>query len=120
MNKKYWPFVIVSPEQLTEQHQLEMRFLEIAHQGGYNPYTFGDGSFGTQSHKGRVAEIIHRGANAYWEVILSSPDKEVVSVFIEGFEFAAELVLRWLQGEGIEVIRRNQKGIVSRPGVHGW
>jgi hypothetical protein len=63
---------------------------------------------------------IDRELRRYWEVILSKASHKHDSFYVDGFENAAEAVLRWLQGEQDPQIRSCLgDSIVERPGQRG-
>jgi hypothetical protein len=93
---RYWPFNVLPLEQRTEQHRREIGFLETAHQAGYKPYTFGNGSFGATAGI-RAGEILFRGRK-HWQVCLAQENQLIVSAHVDNFDYAAEAILRWLRG----------------------
>ncbi len=113
---RYWPFEVLPPENQTEHHQKEIRFLETAHRKGYTPYMCGPGDFGASAHD-RSGTIIGRGRRR-WEVVLGALDAKVASAFVDDFDCAAEAVLEWLRGaETAEILTHVQNHLVLMPGA---
>ncbi|MFV2065773.1 MAG: hypothetical protein ACC645_02245 [Pirellulales bacterium] len=112
-----WPFPVVASEERTEQQAKEISFLEAAHAGGFSAFTFLAGSFGAEAKNGRRGEIIHRGGNRVWELILSTHDDEVASAKVSNFSQAAAAVLDWLRGDRVLEVRIASDGrsVVQAP-----
>jgi len=104
-NRTVWPFPVLSEDERTEQQEKAIEFLEAAHEEGFRAFTFLAGSFRAETENGRRGEIIHRGGNRIWELILSTHDDEVASRKVGGFTQAAEAVLDWLRGKQILEVR---------------
>jgi hypothetical protein len=118
---QYWPFEVLPLGERTEHHQHVIDFLEEAFREGYRPYVFHGSNYGGSTQSGRVGEIIHRGANRYWEVLLGVGDEAAISFFLDGFVSAGEAVLRWLRGdESASILDQLRDRIVAKPGIHGW
>ena len=120
--RRYWPFPIPVAAQETEETKRQIAFLEKANRQGHK--SFDQGSLiGAVASSGREGEMIprsgvDRGLRRYWEVILSHETITDDSFYIDGFENAADAVLRWLQGEEPLQIRScKEKWIVQKPGL---
>ncbi len=105
-NPIYWPFPVLPPEQQTEQHQKEVRFLEDAHRAGFRPCKFADGEYRIESGDGRTAWVIARGrsrggAGTRWEVWLNDGTERISSFCADGFDAATEAVSRWARGDDV-------------------
>jgi len=119
--RKYWPFPIPSSVQETEETRLHISFFQQAHQEGYKAYSEEGGALGAVATNGRDGELIHRGKGRYWEVILGQGNYTSDSFYVDGFEHAAEAVLRWLRCEAESQIRSYlHEYIVRKPGQRGW
>jgi hypothetical protein len=118
---KYWPFEVLPPDKRTEHHQQVIGFMEQAFLEGYRPYVFRGSNYGACTPNGRIGEMIHRGANRYWEVLFRTTDERTGSFYVDGFTGAGEAVLHWLRGEDPSAIVTQFKDhIVPKPGVYGW
>jgi len=95
--KRFWPFPVITEERRTEQQEKDIRFLESAHAEGFRAFAFLAGSFGVEAENGRRAEIIHRGGNRLWELILSTYDDEIASRTMTDFTKAANAALGGLR-----------------------
>jgi hypothetical protein len=114
--RRYWPFEVLPPEERTEQHQQEIRFLETAYQRGYQPYLCGAGDLGASTAE-RWGLIVVRGRRR-WEVVLGTRDAKVVSAFVGNFDGAAEAALAWLGDAGApDILARVQNHLVQMPGA---
>jgi len=114
--KRYWPFEVLPPEQRTEQHQHEIRFLEMAHQRGHTAYACGAGDF-TATADERGGLIIARGRSR-WEVVLGTSEAKIASAFVDDFDCAAEAVLDWLHGaDAANILSHVQSHLVRMPGA---
>jgi hypothetical protein len=115
--KIYWPFKVLPPEKLTEQHQREIRFLEAAFSTGYKPYQDAHGNLGACSHD-REAWIIVRGRRR-WQIFLWISEEtlhEVLRAHLDDFECAAEAVLHWLRGDDPAAILARLRGhLIATP-----
>ena len=115
--KQFWPFDILPPEQRNSNQELEIRFLETAHERGYCPFMFGIGNFGATAQD-RIAEILVRGRNR-WEVSLSAADRRVLSAYVDDFRCSTDAVLGWLAEEDasriLEKIRPHLFAIPGNP-----
>ena len=60
MERKYWPFDVIPPEQRSLLHQQQIDFLETAYREGFRPHTFGSENFGASAGN-RFADLIFRG-----------------------------------------------------------
>ena len=124
--RRFWPFPTPDAAQETEEVRREVSFLERAVQEGHKAYSDEGGVLGALAPKGREGAMIPRGGRdgglrRYWEVILSHGSHKDDSFYVDGFENAAEAVLRWLQDEQDSQIRsRIHESIVQRPGQRGW
>src|SRR5947209_8285279 len=124
--RRFWPFPTPSAAQETEEISREVSFLERAAQEGHKAYSDEGGVLGAVAASGREGEMIPRGGRdrglrRYWEVILIQGFHKDDSFYVDGFENAAEAVLRWLKGEQSSQIRSCvQESIVQRPGQRGW
>jgi hypothetical protein len=96
---KVWPFAVLPPDEQTDQHKREVRFLVRAHEAGHRAYTFGAGDYGATARDGRSGEIIRRGRNR-WAVAVGGDGQEHPAAYFDDFDSAAEAVLRWLHGQG--------------------
>jgi hypothetical protein len=97
----YWPFPVLPPEQRTEQHQKEVRFLEDAHRAGFRPCKFADGEYRIESGDGRTAWVIARGrlrggVGTRWEVWLNDGIERITSNWADGFDSATTPALDWV------------------------
>jgi hypothetical protein len=120
-NAKYWPFDVLPPEKRTPHHNEVIAFLEQAFHKGYKPYVFEGSNYGASNDGIRTGEMIHRGANRYWEIILGSREEVVPWFYVEGFFASSACVLHWLDGQGSALIQSEFRDrIVSAPGIHGW
>jgi hypothetical protein len=118
---KYWPFDVLPPDKRTVHHYEVIAFLEEAFHKGYGPYMFDGSNYGACDHNMRSGEIIHRGANRYWEIMLNMSDEPTTSFYVDGFLTAGKCVLQWLRGEDAAAIQSQfRDSIVSKPGVRGW
>jgi hypothetical protein len=116
MNKKYWPFDILPPEEQTAQHKSAIRFLQKAKQEGYEVYA--DGSdYGAEAASGRAALLIFRGRGGCWETVLSFHDQKIASSIFDDFTCASEAVLRWLRGDDAANIFNEDGEHLVRPGA---
>ena len=110
-----WPFPVVATEERTEQQAKEVSFLEAAHAAGFRAFAFLAGSFGAEAKNGRRGEIIHRGGNRVWELILSTHDDEVATTKVDDFSQAAGAVLDWLRGGPVLAVRMVSDGKTVGP-----
>ena len=119
--KQYWPFQILPLAELSDHQRKELRFLQDNSSTTRRSYIFGTADhFGVESQSGRVGELLRRGGNRYWEIILSGPDDETIRAFIDGFVEAARLAQSWTEGCTADVIHSMASPhIVSRPGERG-
>jgi hypothetical protein len=113
--QKYWPFEVLPPDQRTDHHKKVIRFLEEAFSAGFKPYMFGN-NFGASTDV-RIGEMIHRGVDRYWEIILTLGEERCASFYVDGFAQAGEAIMRWLRGDEVGHIRSYiQQYIVDKPG----
>jgi hypothetical protein len=96
--RKYWPFSVLPLDEQTEQHKKEIWLLNTATHLGFRAYVFGS-NFGVEDTSGRIGEIIHRGGNRRWEILLSASETLAGKKMVDDFDAAARAVLRWLKGE---------------------
>jgi hypothetical protein len=97
----YWPFAVLPPEQQTAQHRQEIAFLEEAYRDGLRPCKFTDGEYRIESANGRSAWVIARGRRGVvrrWELWLNDGQERVSTTWVDGFEAAAAIVLKWTDG----------------------
>jgi hypothetical protein len=121
MERKYWPFVIPSSGQLTEEVRREVAFFSKAHEEGHQAYLEEGSAFGVISRTGSEGVLIHRGKGRYWQVILDPESMANESFYVDGFENAAEAILMWVRGNEASHIRSLMSAhIVRRPGERGW
>lgn len=114
--RRYWPFEVLPPQERTEHHQQEIRFLETAQQEAFTPYMCGAGDFGAAANE-RSGLIVVRGPRR-WEVVLGTLDAKVASAFVDDFECAAGAVLGWLRGaQTADILCRVQTHLVLMPGA---
>lgn len=119
-NVQFWPFDVLPPNQQSDHHRQEIAFLEQAFQDGFQPYVFDRSNYGGTANERKI-EIIHRGADRYWELFFTMADNTVGTFYIEGFAAAGTAALEWLRGEDLSAITRHVKdSIVTKPGLHGW
>lgn len=102
---RYWPFEVLPPDKQTEHHKQVIAFLDRALLEGFAPYTFGGSNYGACSQNKRVGELIHRGANRYWEVMLTLQNGNLEPFHVDGFINAGDCVLHWLHGEDLSAVR---------------
>lgn len=120
---KYWPFEVLGPDALTEEHRKEIRFLETAFAEGFRPCACGP-DFRASSDQGREAWIIWRGrrrqgASTQWEVRLFSEDQSFHCFWLEDFSSIADAVLKWLRGLAwADILPDLQTRIVKGPSQH--
>lgn len=118
--RRYWPFPIPLAARDSTETRRQVSFLEQAAEEGYTAYSDEGGLLGGLAPNGRQGEIIHRGNGRYWEVVLAEGSHQFDTFYVDGFEHAAEAVLRWLRGEGCPDIKFSiQAAIVQRPGQRG-
>lgn len=114
--RRYWPFEVRQSDQRTETQERELRFLQAAHQEGFQPYTFGSGDFGTTAGE-RGSLVLIRGRRR-WEVVLGTSVTKIVSAFVDDFDCAADSVLHWLRGaDATDVLAHVQDHLVRMPGA---
>lgn len=118
---RYWPFDVLPPEQQSEQHRREIRFLEAAYQAGYRPYVFGSQNFGaTAGTRGGI--VLWRSSQGkHWELLLGTPDETLLSAHVDDFDCAAEAILSWLRGgDEAGIAERLQDHLLVTPSTpHG-
>jgi hypothetical protein len=121
---KYWPFPIaLPPEQLTDQHRKEIRFLETAFAAGFRPrmYLVGGGEYQASSEDGRAGWLISRGGlrdrpRARWEVRLDDHSGQVAAYWVDDFDTAGAGVLQWLEGNDVtDIVDSARPRIVRGP-----
>jgi hypothetical protein len=116
VQRRYWPFDVLPPEQRSEQHEREIRFFETAHREGFHPYLSSPGDFGAAATE-RGGLILVRGRRR-WEVVLGTTDTKIASAFVDDFACAAEAVLQWLRGaDTADILSRVQDHLVRLPGA---
>ena len=118
MDIQYWPFPILPPEQLREEHLQEIRFLDKAYERGYQPfqesmnYHIGDD---TQ----RSVWMFRRGRTRGWEMRFFEPDQWILLAWIVSFENASSIALQWCDGvdpdELMHQYQDNPQVRISRP-----
>lgn len=111
---RHWPFDVLAPDQRTEQHRHEIRFLETAFREGFGPYMFGTQNFGasTPDRNGVILYRRHR-----WDVLLGGGADETISFFLDEFGQAADAILSWLRGgDRAELVDRFQGRSAARAG----
>lgn len=114
--RRYWPFEVKHTDQRTETQERELSFLQVAHQEGFQPYTFGSGDFGATARE-RASLILIQGRKR-WEVVLGTSETKIVSAFVDDFDCAADSVLQWLRGaDAAHVLSRVQDHLVRMPGA---
>jgi hypothetical protein len=114
--RKYWPFEVPPPEQRSDLHQQEIRFLESALREGYAPYMCAGGNFGAADNE-RSGLIVVRG-RSHWEIVLGSSDAKVASAFVDSFACAAAAVLKWLRGaDTADILSCVQDHLALLPGA---
>jgi hypothetical protein len=114
--KRYWPFV-VPVEQQPDRDEPILRFLESACNEGHKAYEYDLQGWGADAANGRNAIIIIRGRRD-WELSLSIENCGVVSCFIDNFDCAAEIALKWLRGEkAANALEGADAHIVALPGL---
>jgi len=106
---KYWPFDVLPPEQRTDLHWQEIRFLDAAFQEGFKPFEQTTGEYIATSPRGREACIIFRGRGrrggiGQWEVWLDEPETQFIKLWVDDFEYAGGLILEWLRGNDVTAI----------------
>jgi len=118
VNKRYWPFDVPSAEQLSAEDKRAVGFLESAFCEGFQSFDCEGMVLGASATNGREGEIVRRGGRGrYWEVVFAENGEVVSSLFIDGFEIAANAVLRWLRGEQYSNIFLEIKhAVVTKPG----
>jgi hypothetical protein len=100
---EYWPFEVIPPEERTESHWQQVRFLEEAFASGFKPFKYMDGEYVAEAENGRSGWICYRGhhrgpTTTRWEVALSDGKTRAHAFWTEGFAPAAAAVLAWLRG----------------------
>ena len=119
--REYWPFPVLLPEQRTEHHKRVIDFLDTAFREGFSPCVFNSSNYSATAPSGRTGDILHRGANRYWEVILGDVGGAITSFFVDGFAVAGQALLQWLRGTEAENVKMQcNADIVSKPGTRGW
>ncbi len=124
--RRFWPFPVPSAGEKAEPIARGVTFLEKLAHDGYQSYADEGGVLGAAATNGREGEMIPRGGidrdlRQYWEVILSKASHKRDSFYVDGFENAAEAILRWLQGEqGPQIRSCIGDSVVQRPGERGW
>jgi len=98
----YWPFPVISPEQRTDAHRVEIAFFEAAYNEGFRPRINVGVEYEIESGDGRFATMIRRAGSRDgpkpWEVRLESPDAAPVRFIAFGFRNASEQMLDWVRG----------------------
>jgi hypothetical protein len=122
--KKYWPFDVLPPEQQTELHKSQIRFLRIAYDKGFCPYDDGL-EWGATGCGGITGLILQRGSSRLWwgEIIWCEADERSGSDYVDNFDCAADAVLRWLRGQTLEEIMaviRDHIIFRGHEGPSGW
>ena len=117
VTERYWPFHISTTEPSSNEDSQVISFLESALGDGFLPYDLYWMVFGATAPNGRCGEVARRGGGGrYWEVIFAEHDAEVASHFIDGYEPAANAVLRWLHGDNYSDIFRDLKvAVIVKP-----
>ena len=93
-----WPFDVLPTDKQTDQHRLEISFLQTAHEQGYISYTFGAGDYGAMTNDGKNGEIIRRGRNR-WIVVLGIDGHTHQTSTHDTFSSASVVVLNWLKSK---------------------
>lgn len=122
VERRYWPYEIPSPDQLTGEDRRDFGFLESASREGHQPFDVERTVLGARAKNGREGEVIRRGGRGrYWEIVLSDNGEIVKSAFVDGFDGASTAVLSWLRGDDyVAAIAQIEHAIVKRPGERGW
>lgn len=119
----YWPFEVLPPEALTDQHRQEIRFLEAAVVEGFRPCMCG-GDLRAAAEGGREAWIIWRGRRrqdgpTQWELRLFAGDHSFRTLWLDEFAGVSEVVLKWLRGhEWTDILPGVQTHVVKGPSQH--
>lgn len=122
-NLTYWPFVVLPPEEQSDQNRQEVRFLETAYAEGFRPALCG-GDYRATSEHGREVWMVWRGRRRQdgpqqWELRLFSGDQRFRAMWLDEFACAADAALKWLRGQKWqEVLPGVQEHVVKGPSQH--
>ena len=101
---KYWPFYVLPESQRTELHQHQIDFVEAAYDAGFRPYITKQQDFGASSDT-RSGEIYWRGGrDRRWHLFLIEDDNGILTAYVDGFDFTAQALMQWLQGDDLEAV----------------
>jgi hypothetical protein len=115
-----WPFPVLPPEQRTEEHQAQIRFLDTALQAGFQPCWFPGEQYQVHA-SGRYGWLIRRGRTrkdgpTRWEVWLDEATGRAAAYWVDDFDTAAASVLEWLRGgEALAITEAAKPHIISGP-----